>query len=79
MKNTEAPKCVCGNTKNENGNCDGSHAKNQNIMGEWALEIAFHWPHDRLALGWEFMRPNEEYNYTTVKLYLFFVTFTLDI
>jgi len=28
MKNTEAPKCVCGNTKNENGNCDGSHAKN---------------------------------------------------
>jgi|TARA_B110000977_G_scaffold199612_1_gene287500 hypothetical protein len=48
-------------------------------MDNWALEIAFHWPHDRLALGWEFMRPDGEYDYTTVKLYLFFVTFTLDI
>jgi len=45
----------------------------------WQLEIAFHWPHDRLALGWDFMRPNEEFNYTTIKLYLFVVTLTLDI
>ena len=48
-------------------------------MGDWELEIAFHWPHARLALGWEFMRPDSEYDYSTVKLYLFFVTFTLDI
>jgi hypothetical protein len=46
---------------------------------DWQLEIAFHWPHDRLALGWDYMRPNEEFNYTTIKLYLFVVTLTLDI
>jgi hypothetical protein len=45
----------------------------------WQLEIAFHWPHDRLALGWDFMRPNEQFNYTTIKLYLFILTLTLDI
>jgi hypothetical protein len=46
---------------------------------DWQLEIAFHWPHDRLALGWDYIRPNEEFNYTTIKLYLFVVTLTLDI
>lgn len=45
----------------------------------WQLEIAFHWPHDRLALGWDFMRPNEQFNYTTIKLYLLVMTLTLDI
>jgi hypothetical protein len=45
----------------------------------WPLELAFHWPHDRLAVGWDYMRPNEDYNYTTIKLYLFVVTLTLDI
>jgi hypothetical protein len=45
----------------------------------WQLEIAFHWPHDRFAVGWDYMRPNEEYNYTTIKLYLFVVTLTLDV
>jgi len=48
-------------------------------MGDWQLEIAFHWPHDRFALGWDIMRPDSEYDYYTLKLYLFFVTFTLDI
>ena len=48
-------------------------------MGDWALEIAFHWPHDRFALGYEFMRPDKEYDYSTVKLYLLFATLTLDI
>ena len=33
-------------------------------MGNWELEIAFHWPHDRFALGWETMFPDEKYNYT---------------
>jgi hypothetical protein len=45
----------------------------------WELEIAIHWPHQRLALGWEVINPNEEYNYTTIKLYLFVITLTLDI
>jgi hypothetical protein len=45
---------------------------------DWELEIAFHWPHQRLALGWEIINPNEEYNYTTIRLYLLVVTLTLD-
>jgi len=48
-------------------------------MGDWQLEIAFHWPHNRFALGWEFIQPDDEFNYATIKAYLFFVTFTLDI
>ena len=47
-------------------------------MGDWTLEIAFHWPHDRLSLGWEIMRPDETYNYTTIKVFLFITTLTLD-
>lgn len=45
---------------------------------DWELEIAFHWPHQRLALGWEIINPNKEYNYTTIRLYLLAVTLTLD-
>ena len=44
----------------------------------WTLEIAFHWPHDRFALGWEYMACDEENNYKTIKLYLFIATLTLD-
>ena len=32
-------------------------------MRDWQLEIAFHWPHDRLALGWDIMRPDGDYDY----------------
>ena len=44
----------------------------------WSLEIAFHWPHNRCALGWEHMTPDDECEYSTLKVYLFIVTFTLD-
>ena len=45
---------------------------------DWELTIQFHYPHDRFMVGWEFMKPTEEFNYTTIKLYLFIVTLTLD-
>jgi hypothetical protein len=48
-------------------------------MMDWELEISFHWPHDRMALGWEIIRPDEIYEYTTVTLYLVFLTIKLDI
>lgn len=48
-------------------------------MNPWQLEIAFHWPHDRFALGWETIAPTEEEPVTTIRFYLFFVTLTLDI
>jgi len=45
---------------------------------DWTLEIAFHLPHNRLALGWEFIDADKEYKYKTIKLYLFIATLTLD-
>ncbi len=41
--------------------------------------IAFHYPHDRFLLGWEYMAQTKEFDYTTIKLYLFIATLTLDI
>ena len=44
----------------------------------WGLEIAFHWPHNRLAIGWEYMSVDEDHDFRTLKIYMFFITFTLD-
>jgi len=44
----------------------------------WELTIQFHFPHDRFSVGWEVIQPNEEFNYTTISIYLFIVTLTLD-
>jgi len=48
-------------------------------MSDWQLTIQFHFPHDRLALGWEVMHPDKEHNYYTFRVYLFIATLTLDI
>jgi|TARA_B100000497_G_scaffold1592_1_gene1879 hypothetical protein len=48
-------------------------------MNDWQLEIAFHWPHNRLALGWDYIAPDETADYTTVKLYLLIATLTFDV
>ena len=53
-------------------------AKKIKVMN-WTLQIAFHYPHDRFLLGWEYMAQTKEFDYTTIKLYLFIVTLTLDI
>jgi hypothetical protein len=45
---------------------------------DWTLEIAFHWPHDRFSLGWEYMSVDDEYNYRTAKVFLLFFTLTLN-
>jgi len=44
----------------------------------WELTIQLHYPHDRFSVGWEVIQPTEEFNYTTISIYLFIVTFTLD-
>ena len=44
----------------------------------WKLEISFHWPHDRFALGWEFIHEDEEFDYKTLKVFVLIATFTLD-
>lgn len=45
----------------------------------WELRIAMHWPHHRFAIGWDILHPDEKYEYSTFILYLFIVTFTLDV
>lgn len=45
---------------------------------DWELEIALHYPHNKFMLGWEVLQPDIEFNYTTLKISLLIVTFTLD-
>jgi len=44
----------------------------------WTLSIAFHYPHNRFLLGWEYIDSDEKYKYTTINVYLFIATLTLD-
>ena len=46
-------------------------------MEEWVLSIAFHFPHDRLAVGWEFINADDKENYYTINIFLFVATLTL--
>lgn len=41
--------------------------------------LAFHWPHDRFALGWEYIGPDGDCDYTTIKLFLLILTVEIDI
>lgn len=43
-----------------------------------ALEIGFHWPHDRFAIGWQVMQPDEEYDYFTLTIFLGILTITYN-
>ena len=45
---------------------------------DWTLKIAFHYPHNRFMLGWEYISKDEKYKYSTIRLYLFIATLTLD-
>ena len=45
---------------------------------DWTLEIAFHFPHNRFAFGWEFINADKKHNYKTIKFYFFIATLTLD-
>ena len=40
----------------------------------WSVTLAFHFPHDRFALGWEYIAPDDNVIYNTLTLYLFIVT-----
>ena len=44
----------------------------------WQIEIAFHYPHDRFALGWEYIAPDEDNQYNTVTLYLLIATINFN-
>ena len=44
----------------------------------WDLTILFHLPHDRFALGWEYIGPDDQCNYTTLKFYILIMTLELN-
>jgi hypothetical protein len=45
----------------------------------WQLDISLHWPHDRCALGWEFIGRSEKEPMDTFTLYLFICTLSFHI
>lgn len=45
----------------------------------WQLEFNLHWPHDRCALGWEYIGPSDKENITTFTVYLFIVTINFHV
>ena len=48
-------------------------------MNKSFIVILFHWPHDRFALGWDWICPDLEFNYYTIKLYLLICTIEINI
>ena len=40
----------------------------------WSLAVVFHYPHDRFALGWEYIAPDKNNQYNTITLYLLIAT-----
>ena len=45
----------------------------------WQLELNAHWPHDRFALGWEYIAATDEENITTFTIYFLIVTVSFNI
>ena len=42
------------------------------------INIVFHYPHDRLAIGWEYISPDKKFDYSTVVLFCLFMTIKID-
>ena len=44
----------------------------------WSITLIAHWPHDRLAIGFESLPATEEIPFRTVQLFLGIFTLRLD-
>lgn len=42
------------------------------------MEIAFHWPHDRFAFGWQYIDATEKHDYWTIELFFGIITVTYN-
>ena len=45
----------------------------------WTLDIGLHWPHDRCAVGWEYIGPTDTEDISTFTLYIFICTISFNI
>ncbi len=46
---------------------------------KWELEFNVHWPHDRFALGWEYIGSSPEEAITTYTCYLTIITISFHV
>jgi len=45
---------------------------------DYSVTFSAHYPHDRFAIGWEYIAPQTEYKYHTLTIYLFIITINID-
>ena len=45
----------------------------------WTLELNAHWPHDRFALGWEYIAASDKENIYTYTVYLTIFTVSFHV
>jgi hypothetical protein len=45
---------------------------------DWTIKFSAHYPHDRFAVGWEYIAPSKDYTYHTFTIYLFIITVNID-
>jgi hypothetical protein len=48
-------------------------------MRDWSIDITLHWPHNRCALGWQYLAPTDVVHWHTAEIFLFVVTITANI
>ena len=46
---------------------------------DWDLVLMFSQPHERLAIGWEVLPITKKEPFTTIRVFLVFMTFELNI
>ena len=45
----------------------------------WELEIIITWPHDRCAVGWEYIGPVKDEPISTFRIFFFILTLALHV
>ena len=45
----------------------------------WQLELNAHWPHDRFAIGWEYIGSSEKEKITTFTVFLLVFTISYHV
>jgi len=45
----------------------------------WDASLVLHWPHDRFALGWEYIGPTKQFPASTITIFIFIVTININI
>jgi hypothetical protein len=45
----------------------------------WEITLSFHWPHDRFAIGWEYIGPSKDQNIDTITLFLLISTISINL